>query len=111
VTPSVSRLEQKIRNVEAAVAQLRQELESLKSGDNDDQRWVRLLRLVEDAGGRVSSDEWRRLGAQCGYDPRGLGGFFRGGNPSMYVDGDDRVLSDRGGYDLDDHLRRTDEDS
>ena len=67
----------------------------MSSGSQDD-RWLRLLTLVEEAGGHVSSAEWGRLGTLVGYDPRGLGGFFRGNEPSMAADGDERYLTTRG---------------
>jgi hypothetical protein len=105
VTPAVSRLERKLRAVEHAVFQLRQEFEALSSGSADD-RWLRLLTLVEEAGGRVPSAEWGRLGELVGYDPRGLGGFFRGNEPSMAADGDDRILTPRGIAHLDEYGRR-----
>jgi hypothetical protein len=57
------------------------------SHGSDDERWQRLLTLIEDAGGHVSPADWRRLGVLCNYDPRGLGGFYRGDQPSMEVDG------------------------
>lgn len=105
MAPAVSRFERRIRAVEQSVFQLRQEYEALQSGSSDD-RWLRLLTLVEEAGGRISSAEWGRLGALCGYDPRGLGGFFRGNEPSMMADGDDRVLTAKGRAHLDEHGRR-----
>lgn len=105
MAPSVSRMEQKLRAVEHAVGQLRQEFEALSSGSTNE-RWIRLLTMVEQAGGRVTSAEWGRLGVLCGYDPRGLGGFFTGGEPSMVADGDDRVLTARGHAYLDEYGRR-----
>ncbi|GIU94138.1 MAG: hypothetical protein KatS3mg012_0595 [Gaiellaceae bacterium] len=47
-----------------------------------------MLTMVEDAGGTVTRDEWRELGLKCGYDPRGLGGFYRGTYASMRVNPD-----------------------
>jgi hypothetical protein len=56
----------------------------------------RLLHAVRQAGGDLSADEWARLGAAHDYDPRGLGGFFRGGEPVMTMQGERRVLTEQG---------------
>lgn len=55
-----------------------------------------LMRAIAARGGRVSAEEWRALGTEHGYDPRGLGGFFKGDGATMRVDGDSRVLTDAG---------------
>ncbi len=70
------------------------------------ERWRRLLTAVEDAGGTVSRDEWRTMGITCGYDARGLGGFYRGRNASMRVNSDGtRSLTAAGKAYLDEHGR------
>jgi hypothetical protein len=56
----------------------------------------RLLKAIEGSGGDVSTDEWSRLGVDHGYDPRGLGGFFRGTEPMMGSQGARRVLTENG---------------
>lgn len=56
----------------------------------------RLLHAVRQAGGDLSAEEWARLGTAHGYDPRGLGGFFRGGEPMMEMQEDRRVLTEHG---------------
>jgi hypothetical protein len=56
----------------------------------------RLLHAVRQAGGDLGADEWARLGASHGYDPRGLGGFFRGHEPVMAAQGERRVLTEQG---------------
>jgi hypothetical protein len=106
MTPTVSRLEQRIRAVEHSVGQLRQEFEAQTRGESLDDRWLRLLTAVEEAGGDVSAAEWANLGLLCGYDPRGLGGFFRGNEPSMRADGDRRIITSRGIAYLDEFRRR-----
>jgi len=58
-------------------------------------RW-RLLNAVAQRGGRVGASEWSRLGRAHGYDPRGLGGFFRGAQPVMEHDGHRRILTASG---------------
>ena len=58
-------------------------------------RW-RLLNAVAQRGGRVGASEWSRLGRTHGYDPRGLGGFFRGAQPVMEHDGHRRILTASG---------------
>lgn len=60
----------------------------------DYRRMWKLLKDVERKGGDLSVDEWRQLGIAHGYDPRGLGGFFRG--HVMEARDDRRVLTDTG---------------
>jgi hypothetical protein len=56
----------------------------------------RLLHAVRQAGGDLSAEEWAGLGAAQHYDPRGLGGFFRGREPVMAAEGERRVLTEHG---------------
>jgi hypothetical protein len=56
----------------------------------------RLLHAVRQAGGDLSAEEWARLGIAHDYDPRGLGGFFRGAEPMMAMQGERRVLTEHG---------------
>lgn len=58
-------------------------------------RW-RMLNAVALRGGQVGASEWGRLGLANGYDPRGLGGFFRGADPAMEHRGHRRVLTATG---------------
>lgn len=58
-------------------------------------RW-RMLNAVALRGGQVGASEWGRLGQANGYDPRGLGGFFRGADPAMEHRGHRRVLTATG---------------
>lgn len=83
-------------------------LRELGALDNDDpspepkwkadlRRQWGLLKAVADAGGDLGSNEWARLGAEHGYDPRGLGGYFRGHEQLMVADqGERRVLTHSG---------------
>src|ERR1700737_4699044 len=41
-------------------------------------RWALLSAVAQINGGDVSPEEWTLLGREHGYDPRSLGGFFRG---------------------------------
>lgn len=59
-------------------------------------RWWTLLASVEARGGNLTTDEWRQLGIEHGYDPRGLGGFFRGDLATMRSEGDMRNLTEEG---------------
>src|SRR5262245_23620618 len=77
-----------LRNAEKALAELRQALEEENVQVADERRWRRLLTMVEDAGGKVTPDQWKDLGLKCGYDARGLGGFYRGAKASMKVNRD-----------------------
>ena len=84
--------------VERAVVELRKTLEADDKAFSADARWRRMLTLVEERGGKVSGSEWATLGKQCGYDPRGLGGFYVGANASMKrtKSTDERVLTTAG---------------
>lgn len=59
-------------------------------------QWGLLNALAAEHNGDVGSEEWSRLGRQHGYDPRGLGGFFVGSQPTMGAQGARRVLTDHG---------------
>lgn len=59
-------------------------------------KWELLNGLLEDHGGDVGAEAWAVLGRQCGYDPRGLGGFFAGNQPLMASDGERRILTEVG---------------
>ena len=91
--------------VERAITELRGVLEAEDDGFAEHSRWLRLLTMVEDAGGRVDEETWRAMGRKCRYDPRGLGGFYRGTNASMAVKGTKRVLTRSGKEALDQHGR------
>ena len=41
-------------------------------------RRAHVLAEVAKRGGKVTKEEWKQIGAQFGYDARGLGGFFVG---------------------------------
>ena len=62
----------------------------------EEQRVGAVLSDALEAGGRLTVDQWRQIGLDRGYDPRGLSGFFTGHVPSMRSEGDERVLTDRG---------------
>ena len=59
-------------------------------------QWGLLNDLKMKHDGDVGLDEWRRLGMQHSYDPRGLGGFFVGSQPLMASHGVRRVLTEHG---------------
>src|SRR4051794_11046566 len=59
-------------------------------------QWGLLNALATDHNGDLGSEKWSRLGRQHGYDPRGLGGFFVGGQPLMSSQGERRVLTEHG---------------
>jgi hypothetical protein len=61
----------------------------------EEKRW-RLLKAVELRDKDIGADEWSQLGMEHGYDPRGLGGFFQGSQPSMAKQGARRVLTTHG---------------
>ena len=101
-----TRVQRALRNVERAVAELREAMEAKTGEQDDDKRWLRLLTKVEAAGGTVSADTWPGLGAVVGYDPRGLGGFYRGAGASMRMNpNDSRSLTEVGKKCLDQYGR------
>jgi hypothetical protein len=65
-------------------------------------RWFRraggVLHDVVEAGGSVNQTQWREIGNRHDYDPRGLGGFYTGDEPSMVRDptSDSRSITERG---------------
>ena len=68
-------------------------------GDEPDrnERWRRLVTMVEDAGRTVTGQQWRDMGVACGYHPSGLGGLYVGPNPTMVKNADGtRTLTDEG---------------
>jgi hypothetical protein len=97
-----------LTRAEEAVADLRAHL----TGQAPEPGWTReqlrigaVLNDVLKAGGRLTVDEWRQIGLDRGYDPRGLSGFFTGRVPSMRSEGNDRVLTDRGRREAEDWRR------
>jgi hypothetical protein len=99
-------VERSLREATEAAEELRAALSVNGEWESAKKRWLRLLTKVEDAGGVVTAEEWRRLGKEAGYtDPRGLGGFFRGQKASMRADGNDRILTDAGRNYLEDNGR------
>ena len=94
---ALKNLEARIAETDAAAKALRQAFEADDDWQSTLARWTRLLTSVEDAGGWVPVDEWKRLARAAGYaDPRSLGGFFKGANASMRSDGERRILTDAG---------------
>jgi hypothetical protein len=59
-------------------------------------RWWSLLSAVAARGGTMDATEFRRLGVEHGYDPRGLGGFFGGQNATMRREGETVELTASG---------------
>lgn len=75
------------------------EVQSLIEGRDEGGDWHRiraLLSALGDRGGRLPLAEWRALatGVPFLYQPRGLGGFFRGGLVAM--EGGDVMLTAAG---------------
>lgn len=87
-----AKLDKLIREVESAVGRLRAHATAMAAqamgqpGDGLAHRGGRLLAAIEERGGEVTTDEFYRLGKECGYaDLRGLGGFFNGEQRSLEV--------------------------
>lgn len=97
------------RSLEAAkraISDLETALEAADSGDSSGDRYRRILTAVENAGGRVSKEEWYEFGRKAGYsDNRSLGGFFRANGGAMRIEGDEWVLTENGIEYLDDYGR------
>ncbi len=60
------------------------------------ERARQVLAEVAARNGRLHVDDWRALGVRYGYEVRGLAGFFGGRWPSMWSEGDWRVLTTLG---------------
>ena len=59
-------------------------------------RTLVLARVLEE-GGTVSTERWKKIGAEFGYDGRGLGGFFTGNTPSMVtIAGNNKAITTAG---------------
>jgi len=86
----------------AALKRLEEHLEGVTmeraSGQPDARtaRWWRILDEVDQLGGALTVEDWRALGLRHGYNPKGLGGFFTGAEPSMRSEADMRALTDAG---------------
>ena len=88
-----------LKRAEDALEDLRAHL----AGEAPEPGWTReqlrvgsVLSDALQAGGRLTVDQWRQIGLDRGYDPRGLSGFFTGHVPSMRSEGEERVLTERG---------------
>jgi hypothetical protein len=66
-----------------------------------DLRRHNLFTAIANSGGRIRRSESAGLGRACGYDPRALGGFFRGADAPLRIEGDEIVLTDAGKRGLD----------
>jgi hypothetical protein len=89
-----------IRDAQAALGRLKAHLESLeKQTRPGEEHWFhrpgKMLWLIREQGGQVTTEEFYRLGAELGYDRRGLGGFFSGKNPTLEIAGDGSPPGDR----------------
>jgi hypothetical protein len=87
-----TKLDKLIREVESSVGRLRAHATAMaqqelgQPGNGLAHRGGRLLAAIEERGGEVTTDEFYRLGKECGYaDLRGLGGFFNGEQRSLEV--------------------------
>jgi hypothetical protein len=97
-------LEEQVKAVAENLATLKVHLlgaSAEQPGENEGERVFRtkigpFLNAMEAAGGDVTSEEFGALGRRFGYDPRGLGGFATGSNPSIRSEGDRRILTARG---------------
>src|SRR5438034_11633810 len=100
----IKELEERMATVVAGIEALKAYLmgeESQQPDESDAERQFRerigpFLNAIDKAGGSVTAEEFGDLGRQFGYDPRGLGGFATGANPSIRSEGDRRVLTPRG---------------
>jgi hypothetical protein len=61
----------------------------------------RLLRRVADAGGRMHKLEVHQVAREVGMSPASLAGLYRGGDPLLATERDERVLTDAGRSQLD----------
>jgi hypothetical protein len=96
----ISRLNRAQKEISAVLIELGASPEAAAPGvprwKADTEKQWSLLKAVRERGGDLGSDEWGALGASHGYDPRGLGGFFRGAEQLMASQGERRVLTEHG---------------
>lgn len=99
----LSRTLSKLRAVET-------EIQELIGSDEDEglEWWDRrchVLVEVYNRGGVIPADDWYRIGADLGYDRRGLGGFFTGNEPTMVaIAGNRHALSPSGRREAEEYL-------
>ncbi len=99
------RIRRGLEAAKRALADLEEALDA-EIGESDIDRYRRILTAVEEEGGRVSAERWYEIGRETGYsDNRALGGFFRADGGAMRIDGDERVLTDKGREYLDQYGR------
>lgn len=109
VRAELRRLRAGLARAEEGLAALEQEAPPRRSAQERarPERYLRLLVDVYERGGRhgLDSDAFGALGAEHGYDRRGLGGFFRGDRaPLQLAEGRVR-LTPEGARLVDAHLR------
>jgi hypothetical protein len=100
---------EKIKKALEALQKAQAVLEEIFAKENEELGWwdrrCSVLVEVHKRGGIVTRSEWIEIGAKYGYDPRGLGGFFTGSEPSMTsIAGQRKALTDRGRRDAEDYL-------
>lgn len=113
------RMRRQVRTLLEKVRAIETELEQMVGSPGEELEWwdrrCRVLVEVLNRGGIVTSTEWSDIGRELGYDRRGLGGFFTGGNPTMTpIAGGRHALTEVGRRDAEEYLnehsefRRTD---
>ena len=103
------RIRRQIRSILEKVRAIETELEGLTGSTGEQLEWwdrrCRVLVEVLSRGGIVTAPEWSDIGRELGYDRRGLGGFFTGGNPTMTpIAGGRHALTETGRRDAEEHL-------
>lgn len=86
-----------IEEIKEATRKLEAHLRGDGSSLDEWERSWKFLSDIEGRGGTVSADEFRAIGIEHGYDPRGLGGYFNGPNSAMRREpNNSRTLTDAG---------------
>ena len=90
-------IRQKVEELKQGILELERLLESLSGRVEPPEDWLipRIFVWYEIyvRGGVVSREELHEIAGKYGYDPRGLGGFFAGDEPSLrYIMGRSKVV-------------------
>lgn len=102
----LDQISKSVARMEEALSTLSEEAEAPPRTRRRPERYYRvLLGVYEHGRNGMDSEAFGRLGAEHGYDRRGLGGFFVGARASLARRGETICLTDEGAFLLDEYLR------
>lgn len=94
---------ERIRSNLSEIRRMIDEIERIIGIKKEEDKRLRLLKKIHDAGGIIDRNDFLKFGTECGYDTRGLGGLFVGKrSPLTYVSGGKVALTSYG----EDELKR-----